>query len=105
MAAVKQGEILKLKQPAMTVLVLSKDFFNTSGMAVVCPVSSAASEDPLHIPIGTERLQGVAKLEQLRSLDLQARRYAKLTELPFEQIQNIADAVQSIFDYYPFSVT
>lgn len=105
MAAARQGEILKLERPAITVLVLSKDFFNESGMAVVCPVSDGAEEDPLHIPVCTEKLQGVAMLEQLRSLDLQARHYTRLSVLPFEQIQNIADAAQAIFDYYPFSLT
>lgn len=62
------------------------------------------SEDPLHIPVFTDHLKGVAKLEQLRSLDLAARHYTRLGELPFDQIQNVADAVQAIFDYYPFSV-
>ena len=44
---------------------------------------------------------GTAMIEQLRSLDIKSRHYKRISEISFEQIQNISDAVQSIFDYYP----
>ncbi|MBQ9157642.1 MAG: type II toxin-antitoxin system PemK/MazF family toxin [Eubacterium sp.] len=45
---------------------------------------------------------GTAMIEQLRSLDIKSRHYKRISEISFEQIQNISDAVQSIFDYYPW---
>lgn len=103
-SVIKMGEILEPEKSRFPILVLSKEFFNATGMVVACPVVKNASEDALHIPVRTDRFEGIALLEQLKSLDMTARRYRKLGQLMFEQIQNCADAVQSIFDYYPYSV-
>lgn len=104
MNLVRQGDILFLEKNSMYVLVLSKDFFNRSGLAVVCPVQKEAFEDALHIKVETPVFKGIALLEHIKSIDLQARFYRKITEIQFEQIQDISDAVQSIFEYYPFSL-
>ena len=104
MILVRQGDVLFLEKNSMHVLVLSRDFFNRSGIAVVCPVRKEAFEDALHIPVETPVFKGTALLEHIKSIDLQARFYSKITEIPFEQIQDISDAVQSIFEYFPFSL-
>jgi len=101
---VAQGEILRLEKPAMYVLVLSKDFFNRSGMAVVCPVFMTADPDALHLPVFTDGFSGIALLEQLRALDLRSRYFSHIGQLSFGQIQEVSDAVQSIFEYYPYTL-
>lgn len=100
----RQGDILFLEKNSMHVLVLSRDFFNRSGLAVVCPVQKDAFNDALHIPVETPVFKGFALLEHIKSIDLQARFYRKITEIQFAQIQDISDAVQNIFEYYPFSL-
>ena len=104
MVAIKMGEILRLKDTGFPVLVLSKEFFNNSGMIVACPIAEKAAADALHIPVHTETLTGIALIEHLKSLDIRARFYKSEGRISFEQIQDISDAVQSIFDYYPFSL-
>lgn len=104
MTEIQQGEVLCLDKNRQYVLVLSREFFNRSGMAVVCPLGNHVAVDALHIDIFTETYTGTAMLEQLRSLDLQARHYRRISRINYEQIQNISDAVQGIFDYYPYSV-
>lgn len=47
-------------------------------------------------------MQGFVLCEQMKLLDLRVRGYKKLSELKIEDVMNIADAIQSIFDYYPF---
>ena len=37
----------------------------------------------------------------MRGIDIRARHYSLLGEISMEQIQNISDAAQDIFDYYP----
>ena len=96
---VRQGEVIRTVSDRFDILVLSKDFFNAFGMAMVCPVVSRAAPDPLHIPVKTSQYEGIAMLEHLKSLDLSSRHYRRLDQIPFEQIQNISDAVQGIFDY------
>lgn len=98
----EQGDLLELSGDKKRVLVLSKNFFNQSGLCILCPVISDAPEDALHIQIQTEKDTGVALCEHLKTLDLARRHYRKLGTIPFAQVQEITDAVQSIFDYYPF---
>ena len=42
---VKQGDIIELSRSSMQALVLSTDFFNRTGLAVLCPIEKTASED------------------------------------------------------------
>ncbi len=104
MTCAQQGDILWLEKEEQYVLVLSREFFNQSGMSVVCPLRDNAKPDALHIRISSDAYNGAALLEHLRSLDLQARHYRRISGISYEQIQNISDAVQGIFDYYPYSV-
>jgi len=50
-ACARQGDILWLEKEKQYVLVLSRDFFNQSGMSVVCPLRERADPDALHIRI------------------------------------------------------
>ena len=104
MACAQQGDILWLDKEEQYVLVLSREFFNHSGMSVVCPLRDNAKPDALHIGISADEYNGIALLEHLRSLDLQARHYRKISGISYEQIQDITDAVQGIFDYYSYSI-
>ena len=99
---IAQGEIYSVEKIKMPVLVVSKNFFNKSEQIIACPIMDKASKDPLHIPIQTKDLKGVVLCEQLRLLDLRVRGYSKLSELKQDEVMNISDAIQSIFDYYPF---
>lgn len=104
MECAQQGDILWLEKEERYVLVLSRAFFNATGMAVVCPLRENAVPDALHIGVTSEAYTGMALIEHLRSLDLQARHYRKVSCISYEQIQDISDAVQGIFDYYPYSI-
>ena len=104
MQVVRQGDILKLERPKTDILVLSKEFFNKCGLIIACPVVKNALPDALHIEIKSDDYTGIALIEQLKSLDIKSRHYQTISEISFEQIQNISDAVQGIFDYYPRSV-
>lgn len=72
MVCAQQGDILWLEKEAQHVLVLSREFFNRSGMSVVCPLRDYAKPDALHIGITSEAYTGMALIEHLRSLDLEA---------------------------------
>ena len=82
----------------------NKDFFNQSGMAVLCPIVRFAEEDALHFPFQTKELQGVILAEQMKSMDLSVRYYQTVSSLSIAQLQDVCDAVQDIFAYYPYSV-
>ena len=77
----------------------SDNVFNESGKAIVCPIVAGAQEGPLHIRLKDSPVQGVVLCEQVRYLDLAARRYHKLTTTHYFNIMDISDAVVSMIEY------
>lgn len=73
MEQLHQGDILKIEKINHPVLVVSKDFFNTSGEIIGCPIIKQSMEGPLHIWISTKEPQGYIHCEKLALLDLVVR--------------------------------
>ena len=99
MMRVEQGDLLKVTGLACPVMVVSNDFFNESGKAIVCPIVKDAVEGPLHIRLKNCRVEGYVLCEQVRYVDLSARGFAKLTDAHYFDIMDISDAVMGMFDY------
>ena len=94
-----QGDILKLEKIKHPVLVASKDFFNTSGEIIGCPIINNSNPGPLHIWISTENTEGYIQCEKLALLDLSIRGYKKVDRLSISEMMNVSDAIQGIFEY------
>ena len=97
--AFEQGDILKVEGIAYPVIVVSNNFFNQSGRAIVCPIVKKAAPGPLHIEIKEEKAAGIALCEQVRYLDLAARRFSKVAAMHYFEIMDISDAVMGMFEY------
>ncbi len=95
----QQGDILKIEHIRHPVLIVSKNFFNSSGEIIGCPIYSNSTAGPLHIAVATDEIQGYVQCEKLALLDLTVRRHKKISRLMLNDIINITDAVQGIFDY------
>ena len=72
MKLLHQGDIVRIEKINYPVLVVSKDFFNSSGEIIGCP---------------------------LALLDMSVRGYKKTGCLPIDELINISDAIQGIFEY------
>ena len=96
---VHQGDILKIEKIVHPVLVVSKDFFNTSGEVIGCPIYKNSTLSPLHILVSAKELEGYVQCEKLALLDLTVRGYKKIDRIPIGDIMNITDAIQGIFEY------
>ena len=94
-----QGDILKIENIKHPVLVVSKDFFNSSGAVIGCPVIKDSIAGPLHIWMSVEDNEGYIQCEKLALLDLSVRGYKRIGRLPLAEMINISDAIQSIFEY------
>lgn len=94
-----QGDILRIEKIKHPVLVVSKDFFNTSGEIIGCPIIGQSNPGPLHIWMSTENTEGYIHCEKLVLLDLSVRGYKKTDRLPISEMMNISDAIQGIFEY------
>ena len=95
----QQGDILKIEKIKHLVLVVSKDFFNTSGEVIGCPIIRNSIPGPLHIWMSTEENEGYIQCEKLALLDLSVRGYKKIDRLPISEMMNVSDAIQGIFEY------
>ena len=95
----EQGDIIKVSGLEHPALVISNNFFNSSGMAMVCPILSSASEGPLHIYVESKRTKGFVLCEQVRYVDLNKRAFNPLGRISYYEMMNISDAIQGIFEY------
>ena len=99
MEVLRQGDILKIEKIQHPVLVVSKDFFNTSGAIIGCPIIRNSMPGPLHIWMSTENTEGYIQCEKLALLDLAIRGHKKIDRLPIYEMKNVSDAIQGIFEY------
>lgn len=101
MRKIEQGDIVRLKKGKVLFLVVSSDYFNASGLAVVCPLVPSASPDPLHVIVHTEERDGVVLCEDLSSAALQQRGCTVIDHIRTSDLLEIIYRVQSVFDYFP----
>lgn len=99
MTAYSQGDILRIEGIRWPLLVTSQDFFNKEGQFIACPILSQDTRGPLHIPIQDERVEGSVRCEALRYFDGKNRRVRKVSSIGPDQLIDIVDAIQGIFDY------
>jgi len=90
----QSGHEQKGRRPAF---VVSKDLFNQStGLAMVCPVTNTARNFPFHVPIPEDsKLTGFIMVEQVKSVDFRARRAKRIehgTEGLLSDVLSILDA-------------
>ena len=100
MGAVEQGDLLRVGGLKYPVIAVSNDFFNQSEKAIVCPILPAAAPGPLHIPLPEGcPVKGWVLCEQVKFVDLGARRFSRLGAVSPYDIMDISDAVMGMFDY------
>ena len=99
MLKAEQGDILKIVSIQYPVLVVSKNFFNESGLVIACPILPNAVMGPLRIKYKNKKISGYIYCDQLRVVDLNNRRFSKADSISLHDLMDIIDAIQSIFDY------
>ena len=99
MIKTEQGDVLKISSLQYPVVVVSKNFFNESGLVMACPILQDAVPGPLRLHCESARTPGYVYCEQVRVVDLNTRRFSKIDVIPYGELINIVDAIQSIFDY------
>ena len=97
MELLHQADILKIEKIEPLDLVVSKDFFNTSGEIIGCPIIKNSTPGPLHIWMDTEENEGYIQCEKLALLDMSLRGYKKVDRLPISELIDVSDATRGIF--------
>lgn len=95
-----QGDIIKFSGGKSLFLIISKNYFiNNTGMFHVCPIINI-SKSTVHIPIvGKLGCTGTVACEQIKLIDPQTRSCSRVDSIPYDEIINISDTIQSIFEY------
>lgn len=102
MSNLNQGDILNVPSLHTPVIVVSREYFNRTGLAFVCPLVTQTSPHALHIEIhGKKSTHGFALCEAAKAIDFTRRHYSKTDEADYADMMNLSDAMQAIFDYYP----
>ena len=96
---IDQGDIIKAEGLKGFYLIVSKNFFNITEQAILCPIVDDASPDPLHIAIKSDEAAGTVLCEQMRMVDLRYRGFKRVGRIPYEVVMDVTDAIQGIFDY------
>lgn len=97
-----QGDIIKITdfKKHIFVIVSKNAFIKATGIFHICPVISGIQAGPLHIPVnGKKGESGTVICEQIKLIDPQARGCNRVDSLAYEDILNVSDAVQGIFEY------
>ena len=94
-----QGDIIRVERASVPFLVVSSDFYNSTGQAVVCPIVKQIFPDPLHVQVETDEISGFVLCEQLSTISVRERRISGRGRVSGEQLLDIVYRVQSIFDY------
>lgn len=90
----QSGHEQKGRRPA---LVVSHYLFNKhTGLAIVCPITTAARGFPFHVAVvGCPQVVGFVMVEQVKSIDFRARRVKRIAKSPpsvLEEALSILDA-------------
>lgn len=97
-----QGDIIKISgyKKQLFVIVSKNAFIRATGIFHVCPMFPNIPAGPLHIPvIGKNGETGTVICEQIKAIDPSVRSCNKADLLSYEDIMNVSDAVQGIFEY------
>ena len=103
---VKQGDIIFLDfdpqsgheqagyRPAV---VISNNIYNErTNLTIVCPITNTKRNFPLHVMLDNRtKTTGCILCEHIKALDINARKYKVVEQLPDDILQNVIDIVSA----------
>lgn len=65
-------------------------------MTLLCPITNTNNKYPLHVPLDERTATtGVVLCEQLRSMDLSARKYHFVEHMPEDMVRQIINIIEA----------
>ena len=106
---VKQGNIIWLnfdpqigheQQGRRPALVVSNETFNKfSKLAIVCPITNKDKDHPFHLKLDERSItKGVILCDQTRTLDIIARKYEYIENLPNDILHEAIDIINGFIE-------
>lgn len=93
-----QGEMIRAEGIRDLLLVVSKNVFNKSGQVIACPIKDGRVVSPTtHV---LEEKGKTVLCDHLRYVDIEARHASRIGEISINDIVEISNIIESLFDYY-----
>ena len=103
MLKAEQGDVLRVQGIRQLVLVVSNQFFNEIGEAMVCPLMNEIPLNAIHPEVmiqgGSSSQTARVACEHIRHLDLNARFFTKVGSVDYFQMMDICDILVSLVEY------
>ena len=97
---VEQGDILKIDGFSQLALVISKNTYNETGMAILCPIIKKSIGSIFEVKVDVNDSVMYVASDGVRQLDMECRNYNKKGRLPYSKLIYVIDMAQSVIDYY-----
>ena len=90
----QSGHEQKGRRPA---LIISNKIFNEYlGLAVACPITNTKRDFPFHLTVESENITGFIMVEQLKSIDYNARKIKFVEKLDVKILDEVMKIVDTI---------
>jgi len=68
-------------------------------MAIVCPITNTDKNHPLHVKLNKKtKTTGVILCDQIKTMDIKARNFKILEDIPKDILENVLDIVFSLME-------
>ncbi|MCR4928959.1 MAG: type II toxin-antitoxin system PemK/MazF family toxin [Lachnospiraceae bacterium] len=97
-----QGDIINIGEygKQLFVIISKNAFIKATGVFHVCPLYNQVAPGPIHIKVcGNKKTKGTVICEQIKLIDPNVRICKKTDYLKYDDIANVSDALQGIFEY------
>jgi len=86
------GHEQKGRRPAL--IISNNTFNNFSKLVIVCPITTVDKNHPFHIKLNEQtKTQGVILCDQARTLDITARKYKFIENIPEDILLEVIDII------------
>lgn len=96
---IEQGDILKIEGVSDPILVISRNYYNSTNKIIACPIVKKAKQSVLNVEIITPEISGNVLSDQIKNFNLEIRGYEKISKIDTHRRMLISDIVQGLFDY------
>ena len=96
-----QGDIIKISgfKKQLFVIISKNAYIRATGIFHVCPMIPGIPAGPIHIEVkGKNGESGTVICEQIKAIDPKARGCNRVDLLSYENLMNVSDTVQGIFE-------
>ena len=96
-----QGDVVRVGGFGKTLFVVTSKnaFIKATGYLHVCPMLADAEAGPIHIVVkGKKNTFGTVICEQVKLIDPVARGINRIDRLSYDDVMNISDVIQGIFE-------